>query len=1111
MTGVKIVDLELFPEPGLGRNLMIVDEKGETRHLRFNTREQLADFHEKMVLRQWQMRMGVGAMQREQAQLYREKVEAAHRQMAGGASWEELLHMLNAENDKDSDLQEETAQNMFMVQESTTHRPDLPIFNDRMSTRDYRQLSIFRDILHTIVCAGILPYVGGTQANPEGNVLERSNLMQSLMGTQIVGHILRLASRVITLTGQITRTVARNVSSSINNFFGKGSLLGSICIQLFNGVSLLTSTAMTVGTLVVAGGNVLYQFLPNPVRDYLNKYLLKPIRTWWSGTDLSEKSGDTIITGLKNIFQTFQVSSWFGTLVGYLANPQATMLIGVTYACINLLNHFCGTPNQPDGSVAGLMRSLCTRTAEMSTNVGFGLTVVSIGISIIHSVQLILFGNYRNNMYVFQWMPNFGDVRESNSWTQMWENHVSPVVRTLSLPCLPQLEQQIYRVNLSETTFVTNTLGADAAARMGQYDRNGDGILDMQELRRFTADVRAMEGIPAEWSQLRDDYFQRLRNARGPEQRRELLRTIRSVVRDSMEHTRGTYLVRLTEGTRLHARDAPTDAGYAQFLPTFSVFGSKKKSVMDMAFENMSATSIRTRLMEDLRQLDITHELPPASGSNYDAEHIDVVLHDIVRQNGNKFSNEEGAAWLRANLPRGRNSCHLRDEWAEIIASSSGSVSRAVIVDTSEWKGEGFNYEMLKRFGKTFGYKIEEPKRWFSILPSFGASDASPDVTVVLGKNTVVTNVQRDYIGHYVEQLQQHPTADIMLFKDATRDNGISSDFYLLRNREDGIKWNPRNSIETNLQAQGQRNIDALVVSHHSDVDLSVVNPSQADQFLGKDNVTQQHDPDRISNCFCVHINAKTDYVRRHQHTIVRRAGDDTPPEGWNSFADGMQRIWGRMSWWISGSDETLLPEHSVGWASYLGRWFDKNHPYNVQSDIANTLSLDNAEQQLRTALQKRFPLHAQNEPAYQQFDAAVRRMYLDRYLTEHNYYERNGRIPELPEQLIQFVGERADVTSIRQEIRSHNAFRDSFSNIQREYTQTNWSDLENKYNNLSPYAQTRVNEDWQRASRVHQIRTDPSLERRNNLVPGTQAYLKNTKSWTELKSDLRIPDNKIL
>lgn len=1110
MSVVGIAELKLSPEPGLGQNLMVVDEKGETRHLRFHTREQLADFHEKMVMRQWEARMGVGTMRQEQARLYREKVEAARQQIAGGGgpSWADLLAQLSSENDGSSERQEEAGQNMLMLQESMVHgsggdadRPDLPIFSDSMSTQNYRQLSIFRDILHTIVCAGILPYVGGSQANPEGNVLERSNLMQSLMGTQIVGHILRLASRVITLTGRITDTVTTSVVGSMTRFFGESSQLGDICIRLFRGVSSLTSTAMTVGTLVVAGGNVLYQFLPASVRSYVGKYLLQPVRAWWSGTALSRRSGETI-AGLATIFETFQVSSWFGTLVGFLANPQASMSIGVTYACINLMNHFCGdkTAAGQDGSVGGFLRTLCTRTAEFSNMVGLTLTITSISISIIHSVQLVLFGKYRNNLYYFQWMPHF---RDDDSWA-WYQEQVDPLVRSLSLPCLPQLEQQVYRVNLDETDFVTRTLGAEAAAMMRLYDRNQDGTLNMRELSRFTADVRAMEVIPRGWTQLRGYYFSKLREARGPERRRALLRTIRNVGGEGAEHTRGTYMVRLEDGTLLHARDAPADTGYARFLSAF--VPSTKPSVMDMSFENHSATSIRTRLARDLEQLGITNvELPPASGGNYDPEHIDVVLHDIVRQNRNSFGKQGGSDWLRANLPRGRNSSHLRDEWAEIIASSSGSASRAVIVDTSDWKGEGYNYEMLQRFGKTFGYEIEESKSWYSSLWPFRASNASPDVTVVLGKNTVVTNVQRDYIGHYVEQLQQHPTADIMLFKDATRDNGISSDFYLLRNRGDGIKnWDPQQPIETNLQSQGQCNIDALVVSRHSDVDLSVVNPSRADQFLGKDNITQQHDPDRISNCFCVHINAETDYVRSHQQTIVRRAGDDTPPEGWNSFADGMQRVWGRMSWWVSGSDETLLPEHSVGWASYLGRWFDKNHPYNVQRRIVEALPTGDRKEANRLVTQRlkeRFPLHAKTEQAYATFDASVRRMYLDRYLKEHGYYVRDRSIPDVPEDLFQLFGNgnAEHVSSIKKEIETHNQFRASFDQIRETYNASRWSDLKSKYGSLSDYAQTCVNDDWQRASRVNTIRTSEFLKHRQGLESASQLYLRGKMSWEDL------------
>lgn len=1046
-------DVQLHPDKILGRRVRVVmgaqEEKIPTIvHLEFETRAQLADFCDQTIARQWASRMNVEAMRRQQMEAFTEYVRQQKQTKLNGGDQitaDDLLRRLEADDTAAAPDLETEAQRLYELEQTQVYGGDgvdLNIFPDKsMADQNYATLSIMRDVLHTVACAAVLPFVGGSMANPEGNVMERSNLVQSLMGTQIVGHMLRLASRAITLTGSVSDATRAAISS----YFGDGSTLSRVCTTILDNIVSTLSKLTTIGTLLAAGVATLAAIVPESVMNMLQTYVAGPVadllKRFFRVKDVVQQN-----LPLQELVGAYRTGSWMGTFIAYLLNPQPSMLVGVTYAVTNLLQQLCGSGQEEkkqDGSIGGLATKLCQKVQPLLSMGGSMLTITSIAISIVHSLELILFGVYRSHM------PSFG--YSDSVWKQAYNAVVhGPAARMLSMPCLPQLERNVYTLSLNseaDRKLVCEQLGGEfAQEHMANYDVNDDGKLDMHELTQFTTDMTVLKMLP---DYLRDVYWGRLRESRSPEERKLVVETIRQVAEQDRVHARNTREIEAF-GMTLRVRPLVKN-GLGAFVKMAMPWNYDSSTIADLA-KQYEPDYVRGQVQRQLEKLGVTMPSDylkddPATVRKFDSGHIDGTLTEIIREQTIPQEHRASAAeWLRRNLPRGRNAAQLRTVWGDKIGElAPAAPGSAVIVDQSDFSDK--NTSMLERFAKTFGYRRPSEPGLFSRATSFftGSPSRDDEIYVVLGKDAVVTNVQRDYLRSYVEQLRSHPTADLMVFSDHR--TGVSENFYLLRNRPEGVTWDATTPIPEQLKHKP--NIDAIMVDDHMDVDLSVINPVRADDYLGRSNVTEQHDPDRVSHAFCVHLNAESQYVREHQQQVVRRAGDDTPPEGWNSFTSTLRRVWGQMTW-VATSDETLHQEWSPPWSFY-----GQHSPTTVEGVIVNELSSESDLQPdaLDARVQYYLPIHAKDEPEFK----ALRQRVLERYV-DHRLEHHDGRLPDGLGDRFPII--RAKVENANARIDARDAFHSALQDMKEK--KQNFRSVQTAYDKMDGYQKWDMTNWWE-------------------------------------------------
>ena len=320
---------------------------------------------------------------------------------------------------------------------------------------------------------------------------------------------------------------------------------------------------------------------------------------------------------------------------------------------------------------------------------------------------------------------------------------------------------------------------------------------------------------------------------------------------------------------------------------------------------------MQSQLKRELRGLGLASLERSHNNADYDAERLEATLDDLVT-GGNRGQWEASCPdeqrqarieWLQTNMPRGRNMAERRDAWSEVINTLRGTDAPQATIVYRNTDDEN----MIQRFGRTFGYRTQKDASSWSFFSSEDTSTS--EIVVVIGEDTIMTNMQQDYLHKYVERLRAHDTADYLVFDAGKNDGTISEHIYLLKNKagKGGVTWDPSKPLS---QIMGKAFMNGLMVKGQRDMDLTIINPSERASYVHHRSAVEQDDVDRLSRCFCVHLDARHAYVKAEQRKYVRRAGDDTPPTGYMAFSPrGLRRIWDQMSWYWSSSTEEVLPD----------------------------------------------------------------------------------------------------------------------------------------------------------------------------------------------------------
>ena len=299
--------LSLFPDTLAEKRILCFETKQQSdgttevktsAHLEFSDSKAMIAFYESTATKIYKQTTRYDDMKNEQARLYKEHLEQMMKEELSGGEGDAATKMQNAihaSEHKEIVAQEETRK-LAIAPYGNEDGALALLTNESDDGMDVQQklrlAKMVRDIMHTVLCGIVLPTLEGNTSDATGAAL---GLLQGLMGTEIVGHMLRFATSVYVTVGSLNDTILGYISKAMGSMFGAESWIASSCTMFFQYLSSLTGQIATVGALITAGTAFLYRWLPDAAQEYIREWVIKPIQSrmepvlqWFQGKSVGQ-------------------------------------------------------------------------------------------------------------------------------------------------------------------------------------------------------------------------------------------------------------------------------------------------------------------------------------------------------------------------------------------------------------------------------------------------------------------------------------------------------------------------------------------------------------------------------------------------------------------------------------------------------------------------------------------------------------------------------------------------------------------------------------------------------------------------------------------------------